>query len=292
MANNPALLNLKTDLEWLYRTPSLMADTPRFSAFMPSQDVSLLPDLPYVPAEPPAYRLGKQFETTVEALFYGPQSTGRLLRNLPLTHHKRTVGELDLVYETAEETVHLELAIKFYLLNGSAQQLEHFIGPGGRDRLDKKWRRLITHQLPLGQSALGASKLTQLGFNTPTRSCFLMPGILFYPRAQWQSITALHPALNPNHQRGWWLHNDQLASQTDLNNTKFMILAKPYWLAGPAHFSSAERADRLVSWAHIIALQSQCHEPLMLAEMEEQDGEWTEKSRAMVVSNNWPDRKK
>ena len=78
---------------------------------------------------------------------------------------ERTLGELDLIYQNsnASEVVHLELAIKFYLLNKGGTQLTDFVGPAGHDRLDLKWDRLRQHQLPLSHTGEALDFLQHTG---------------------------------------------------------------------------------------------------------------------------------
>ena len=128
---NPIEVDIQIDLDWLRQSQPLMLALPTVSLFVP-QHITVESNtartcLTTYPAQP-AYRLGKHFEDCVEQLFNASKDNNIIARNLVIQTPERTLGELDLIYENSErEIVHLELSIKFYLLNKAGTKLEDFV---------------------------------------------------------------------------------------------------------------------------------------------------------------------
>ena len=104
-----------------------------------------------------------------------------LASGIELRAEGRTLGELDLLVSGEGEVWHLELAVKFYLCapGRPGDAWSDWIGPNGRDRLDRKLDRMRDHQLPLGQSEHARSHLAALGLPAPTRSAAVLHGVRF-----------------------------------------------------------------------------------------------------------------
>jgi len=71
---------------------------------------------------------------------------------------KITQGELDYLIKVAEKAIHLELAVKFYLIHEQDGVIT-FPGPDPRDDWDSKLSRLETHQLGMASSEYGKKLL-------------------------------------------------------------------------------------------------------------------------------------
>ncbi len=177
-----------------------------------------------------------------------------------------TLGEYDLIYQRKNQFIHRELAVKFYLgMPGKADNAmgspwQHWIGPGLRDRLDRKMDRLLHHQALLSDSHEGQEALSALGIVQPVVKEILIQGRLFYPLyplgtdkpAQVQSpvaqlndiqlITQAEQNLsahcpppeycNQNHLKGYWLTQSHfLVSTRSINgDVHFQIPQKVQWL--------------------------------------------------------------
>ena len=246
---SPIKVNLQHDLNWLLQSQPLMAATPEVDNFQPQdafhQTHISTTHVHTYPAQP-AYRLGKHFEDCVEHWFESSLTNKILARNLVIQSAERTLGELDLIYQNnALEIVHLELAIKFYLLNKGGTQLTDFVGPAGHDRLDLKWDRLRQHQLPLSHTGQVLNFFKQHSLPLPTRQQLLLTGMLFYAYENWQSTFVEGIGLNPQHQRGWWLEHHELAQLKTTHGPErgFIILPKWHWIGGPRHYSEPKPID-------------------------------------------------
>lgn len=155
------------DLLWVALSPPLflqpLGTTQTFAYFNPA----IVPDkleslclwMQEHPSESPARtqysRLGLYFEALLRLLFEQGHHLGvtpykLVLHNYQLQQQGQTLGELDLLLRhNAGTLVHVEAAVKFYLAQHNASRWTNWIGPNAKDRLDKKLKRMLTHQLPL-----------------------------------------------------------------------------------------------------------------------------------------------
>lgn len=165
-------------------------------------------------------RLGRQYERLWQ--FALERAPGVRLRaaNLPLREGERTLGELDLLVEDAEGVHHLELAVKFYLGEGSAAA-PRWLGPGGEDQLARKLAHLRERQLPLSATPLAQASLALLDI-APPRAALWLGGYLFQPLAgplPWPT-----GALPPRQPQLW-------CERRQLPEGPWEVLPKGHWLA-------------------------------------------------------------
>lgn len=234
----------------------------------------------------PAYRLGRQFEDVISTAL---ELTGCQLlgRNIPLYEGKRTLGELDFIYQTPhQQIVHLEAAVKFYLFSpttDSIDPLAAYIGPNGRDRLDKKWQRLINHQLPLLHQPVTTTTLQRAGIALPDQQQLLLTGMLFYPLL---SATNLPEPLDihPQHNRGWWLHQRNLHPALFNTQDRFIVLPRWYWLGALSH----QPSPTALTYQQLCRQLKETTPPCMLAVIREENGRWRETGRGIIVQDSWP----
>ena len=289
-SGRPIVVDLQQDVNWLLQSQALMLETPDVDIFEP-QHLAHKPDafLPCVKTYPaqPAYRLGKHFEDCVARLFESSPTCNIITRNLVIQTPQRTLGELDLIYQnSALEMVHLEVAIKFYLLNKTGTQLTDFVGPAGHDRLDLKWHRLRQHQLLLSKTGEVVEFLQQQSIATPTRQQLLLTGMLFYAYESWQTTVIKDIGLNPGHQRGWWLQHHELAQLQTIQeqHRAFIILPKWHWIGGSRHYNDLQPIDynELIlrttadPWPNMVLMYERAHEDLP----------WDFKSRGLILATH------
>lgn len=127
-------------------------------------------------------RLGHYHERLWQFLLETAPCTHLLAHNLPVMRERRTLGELDMVYQQTDSyrpadmrahrpghlPIHLEVAIKFYLGltegPGETTSQARWVGPGCADSLAGKRSHLFHHQLPLidtPEARLALSEFTQ-----------------------------------------------------------------------------------------------------------------------------------
>ncbi|WP_028669818.1 DUF1853 family protein [Saccharospirillum impatiens] len=153
---------LRQDLTWVLHAPALLP-APELS-WNPRDALSDALIEPALEAHWPALeqarhgKLGHYFEALVQTLFAVSPDYGILASNCIVRSPTRTLGELDLLVEDRRQgaIVHLELALKFYLLIPAAQGIDpqcRWIGSGLKDFMTLKSNRLLSHQLSLPERA-------------------------------------------------------------------------------------------------------------------------------------------
>ena len=217
--------------------------------------------------------LGRLFEQVVHAaLKYGyPDRT--IFANVRLAS-KSHPGELDFVIADLGKTIHLEVAIKFFLyLPDSRPSKSRFFGPQLKDRLDLKLDKLIAKQL-----AHDIPKDLTLSTSQTTRALWLT-GLLSYPARDFvQSHFPQFPALglNPSHNKGWWIRARDIPEL--FRDDRFVILAKPQWIAPIPLLSTLQ--EHALSQAEISAIT----EPTFALRFSK-EGEPLD--RGFIVPNDW-----
>ena len=248
-------------------------------------------------------RLGHYHERLWQHLLDSAPGTRLIAHNCRIERDKRTLGELDLIYQRRCDgrLVHLEVAIKFYLGlvegPGGADSQSRWIGPGCVDSLAVKRQHLHDHQLPLldrvsdtdtlGQ-LLGSAALVEDALLNGIEQRLAIPGALFYPLASLPAgdgcaLVAPREA-TADHLRGHWLHESQWAElRHGLDaDTSGAWLSKPHWLAPPS-------ASQLLPLAELDA-HIRAHfaaRPAPLPVMLHGATGW---QRLFIVSDDWPRR--
>ncbi|WP_432473693.1 DUF1853 family protein [Amphritea sp. HPY] len=278
LIHSPGLVNLPESLraDWLFDYPHLHDQLTYFDQH-PNRLICKL-------RQQASYRLGYYFEDLVRIYLKNFIQPSELKSNIQVCKDKTTVGEYDfLIRLQSGEKIHLETAVKFYLFSGtdSSEGLAGFIGPNRTDCLERKWNRLMDHQLRLSQTSAGSDQAEALDL-MPDRRSLLLKGYLFYPYAHWQDFPVIEP-LNPDHARGWWLK----VSQCDLlssDKVRYRVLMKPQWLA-----TARVKYHDSMSHAELVNVMSDLSTPLLIAELtkDTQSNVWRERSRGFLVPDNW-----
>lgn len=140
---------------------------------------------------------------------------------IQLSANGQTLGAIDFLVRNLRsgQLEHWEVAIKFYLA-----YKQSWPGPNARDNLDKKVKRMLTHQLMLSDHpAYKATLAAQYG--QPDVRRLIMQGRLFYPMHTTDTGSGIQ--LNPGAAKGLWTYAAQ-AQALDLRR-----IAKPEWIAPP-----------------------------------------------------------
>jgi hypothetical protein len=188
----------------------------------------------------PKFRLGVYFEKLWLFVLENYPRIELLAHNLPVTNNSRTLGEFDFIYycRNRKRPIHLEIAVKFYLgvessgndLNGK-NNWHHWVGPGGKDRLDIKLLRMINHQCQLSQTPEGQAMLATLGIDNieAIDQEICLKGYFFFPLLE----TCRAPvSANHKHLSGFWARLGQLKNpESGLHNYQWLILPKMSWLS-------------------------------------------------------------
>lgn len=255
--------------------------------------------------------LGVRFEQAYLAAcrFFGPYDVHEA--NLQVIDEGQTLGEFDLLLESANGAVHQELAVKFYLGLPSAAGHYIWFGPGQRDRLDLKLEALLQRQLRLSDDAVAKNLMASLGFAVKQVE-LVIKGYLFYPfdsTATLPEVTQdnLTPSmemvkslLTPDHCRGYWIQKTHLEQLSGFGD-HWVILPKAVWLQ-PAH-SAQEALDfhslvsRIEAYFAAEALEQlsetprlSAARPLMVASLGLVNGRLVENTRFFITPDDWADR--
>ena len=234
------------------------------------------------------YLLGIYYETLWHHLLEQHPEIQILARNLQVQKVHTTLGEYDLIYQHTSDQAprHRELAVKFYLGIPGTSEAEsspwhHWIGPGLKDRMDRKLARLLEHQITLSDTPEGQQTLTQNIIPAVTRKEILLQGYLFYP------VNAPCPApegVHPQHHRGYWATQGELADWPLINNSDLImtIVPKHLWL------SPYTTTDNEVDGYTTRSLQKlQLSDPLMVVACYRNGHQLYERLRFFLVPTDW-----
>ena len=276
-------MQLHADLNWILTAPSLMqpgaGDTWQQLKTQIRQWLKQKPELTPLRQclqQLRSQRLGLYYEALWYFLLSTYPDTRVLAHNLQVRHQGKTLGAFDFIFycPLRQQPVHLETSVKFYL----GVEPERWLGPNTSDRLDLKWKHLISHQIQLSKYPAAIARLNQLDIASLEYEIQLS-GMLFYP-----TLTPDFPAPKQciaNHWRGRWLRHEQLDlltagywQQLDLRDwLSTLVTASPQW-QHPEQLIPQDFNDNL--------------RPLQIALMEETAQAWQAQQRYFIVPNHWP----
>ncbi|NVK22153.1 MAG: DUF1853 family protein [Kangiellaceae bacterium] len=282
------------DLRWLIDSPQLLAVDSNSSAQslldrIPLPQLSQLnshqSDLAQLKLEnqfPKTYRLGVYFEQLWQYVLCFDDDFANAQHNRQVIIDKCTLGEFDsLIYDkNSSQTLHCELAVKFYLQVGEGLHLSDWVGPNLKDRFDLKYQRLFEHQLQLSRQPKVLEWLKQQQI-TIEQIKLLTKGRLFYPYDQFIKQQFVYPEqMNPVHDKGFWLTDTKLLKMLNNSNYQWYELPKMYWL-------SSITADDIANLVPINSTYLQAN----LMQIVAMDNE-NEVMRGFMVTEEWLDKAK
>lgn len=286
-----------TLVHWCFGGPSLLSRThascSRHELQAELLDILTVPDNQQLAFEhfcrsqsrPASHRLGAVFERLWAAALEASPHHEVHVANLALRENKHTLGELDLVISDRRQgqVLHIELAVKFYLLSGHGGHEGNWLGPGLQDRLDLKLDRLLGHQLDVCAKAAKLGLLAELP--SIDRSVVALKGRLFYPLASGAEGTTERrwpSRIDRDHEFGLWASPSQLGvanphtERLQLHTLRWRELTKLDWLAPQPRDPGCE----LHSW---LAHNAEPEHPVCL--LGTRDG--VEALRLFVVPTHW-----
>lgn len=226
-------------------------------------------------------RLGIYYEYLWHFLLKHQPDCRLLAHNLPVrtlaSGVRQTLGEFDLIYESRGKYYHRELAVKFYLGipsdddSLSCSPFNHWVGPGLKDRLDRKMERMLNHQILLGDSEEGAKALLDIGVEAGQKE-ILVQGRLFYP-VNGHCPPPAHA--HPDHLSGLWMTLSEFRHRYgDINNHRFLMSGKKQWIS---HSPEGE-------WLDFDELYKQ------LRQLNSAQYVYCYPQHLFIVPDGWPDR--
>lgn len=170
-------------------------------------------------------RLGLRFESFIAYWISISPNYELVAQNIQiieaLKKGSHTHGELDFIIQDVRtnKTIHLEVAVKFYLGTEPYNNPFRWFGTNISDQLGKKVEHLKQHQTQLSEKF--STYLKERCYTIDTKQCFLK-GRLFYP----QKIDTPPQGVTENHLRGRWAQSPHAT-----NNGLLYPLDKSDWLA-------------------------------------------------------------
>lgn len=234
-------------------------------------------------------RLGEYFEILLRTWLDEVPPARLIAAGLQVYESARTIGEYDLVFRRDRRVFHWELAVKFYLGHPGPDGEPFWYGPNPRDRLDKKWRKMLDRQLVLSEHPAGRKALQELGVGERVEPGAFVRGYLFEPLADDYEV-ARHVDANAHALTGWWVHHANLLDfrrELEPNGAlEWMTLSKLRWLS-PACLTERDRHSTLDELAE--SLPKNRH--FLVAGLTETDDGWREVTRGFIVPDRWPHRR-
>lgn len=233
-------------------------------------------------------RLGEYFEILVTTWLDQVPPATLVAANQQAHEHGRTVGEFDLVFRRDAQVHHWELAIKFYLGHPGPSGRSTWYGPNPKDRLHRKWGKMLRRQLALSEHPAGRRTLRKLGVDEGVEPSAFIKGYLF--EALDEDFAVEHHAdSNPHGLRGWWVHRSRLADFRERldpqGRLRWMSLSRLRWMS-PARLTDRDRHRDFDTLAKSLP----GHRHFLVAGLAETDDGWREETRGFVVPDGWPSR--
>ncbi|WP_417316657.1 DUF1853 family protein [Emcibacter sp.] len=275
------------DLKWLLKSPPLI-DSP-MPDWLPALADRLLAD--GISDQPKdlarTWALGPYFENIFATFLQQDRNITGLHRNIQVREQGLTKGEFDFLFQRNGQSFHVETTVKLYLGTGNCQQAGEWIGPGGRDRLDLKLAKILERQLLLAHTDAGRETIERLGYDMPQAFVFSR-GYLFHPLQNWKSGNFIVPdRVNPHHRKGWWVHRKNMKEQLD-RASFWTILTKPFWLDFRTGLEEENIHEPQEMYARLSGKDRRKDKPVLLAALEQDQGQWRELHRGFIVPDNWP----
>ena len=175
-------------------------------------------------------RLGMFVEQCIFQTLEKKPNCNVLAKNIQIIENNLTLGELDCILNYNNSTVHLEIAYKFYLFDGTCNknQLHCWIGPNRKDSLIEKIEKIKEKQFPLLYHPKTIETLNSLNISVKSieqQVCFKAQ--LFTPFA---GTEIKYESINNDCIAGLYYTMSEL---TNLKLNKFYLPSKLEWTAIP-----------------------------------------------------------
>ena len=195
--------------------------------------------------------------------------------------NKITQGELDYLLKVGERTIHLELAVKFYLIH-EQDGVTTFPGPDPRDNWDSKLNKLESHQLKMASSKYGKKHLLDNYGVENVEVQHLIYGKIFdhFSKLGTREIEILPRAVSGSTVTYPWIHISEWDEYLGDESVKF--IPKHLWPVGRDQYDIALIATLPVVDKHeLIASIAEYHCCLMI---------WSTQhlTTIFLVPNHWP----
>lgn len=222
-------MNTKSRIASILKASSLDFSVTEWPTFdLSTLDLAIEPDFEL----PNNVRLRHLAENVVAELIKSSTNYKLLYENVQVMEGNQTIGELDFIVEdlVAKQTIHMELAYKFYLYdpNISLEPINNWIGPNRNDSLKKKLEKLKAKQFPLLYHNRTKSLLSNIEIDGVSQAmCFLVS--LFVPYEYKTNFSPIYSKAI----RGYYL-NLETFTRLDHSTNSYHLPLKKEWGMEPA----------------------------------------------------------
>jgi hypothetical protein len=221
--------------------------------------------------------LGKYFEKHLQFIFKYFDQFSLLEMGLQVEKENRTIGEIDFIYKELvnNSTIHLEVAVKYYMGYRSSAKHTMWIGPNGMDNLANKIQK-FTKQLTMSGFADQLADLNPSSFKKEV----LLKGY-FFNHIKTRVLPHFH---NKNVLTGVWLYFNELNKIIN-SNRKYIIVPKQYWLG--FYLDKALEIFNGINIIEVVHLEiKRVGKGILIAELNETED--LIEAKFMVAPDFWP----
>ena len=170
--------------------------------------------------------------------------------------------------------------MKYFLQAESSSKWTSFVGPGGKDTLERKMHKMLHRQLLLSQQPETIQHLKELGIPAPTIQKIISLGLFFRPFQR----DFVPPVSGDVHQpTGIWCPRNVFFNYATSTEALWAIRLHPRWLAPVLH----RKSHGLYTIGTLIDELERTEPYFMLAEMKKCSHGWQEIQRWMIVPDEW-----
>lgn len=178
--------------------------------------------------------LGKRAEYFMKAYLEQNKNYNPIYHSLQIQDDKTTLGELDFLFYDHQENkwIHLELICKFYVFTGKENfnNLDNWIGPNLKDRLDYKIEKLKTHQLQICKKPQTQQLLKKLNIDIASVETKICYKAKLYLPFEFKNFNLNH--LNSACVKGKY-YNNEVFKKFKFSEMLFYVPQKHEWLCQP-----------------------------------------------------------
>jgi len=234
-----------------------------------------------------SHRVGRYFETLTHYWLKHLVDLEIIANNLQLKDGNQTLGEVDFLFRENEKLLHWEVAVKYYLQLTPDCEEHEYIGPNTADNLTSKMERLFEEQLPRSTEQNLVRALGALDGACSIKRQAFVKGWLFY-RGYPETSGNYPSSINPDHLKGFWIHQGEDKLPAEDQGALWMLLEKPYWLAPKLSATTDELMTRKQLESLLKSHFNDKKSPLLVAQLEPCASGYLERFRGFVVSPQWP----
>jgi hypothetical protein len=231
---------------------------------------------------PRQYKLGLYAE---DLFFYYLQNFSDyevLVHDMQVFIGKRSIGAFDFIVRAPDGGIeHWEMAIKYFVQHTPDPDWSHFIGPGGRDSLQRKMNKMLKRQILLGDRPESQEGLREKGIPIPERKKIVSMGQLFGKFG----VPFVPPhGGDPQQPTGMWIFIEKFLSYLKGSPERRWVYRKhPDWIT-PALCKTKEESMNADQTEEFLQKQEK---HIMLCEMIPVPQGWQECQRWFIMPTDW-----